>query len=383
MADNKNYDRLPEESLAELRRKYLRKKPIYGKAPTRKAYTQSSSSASLQPYHRSADVLALLSIITLTLMFLIAPVTDGYMNVSAFEFLTGNEYGIVTAIDHLARDNYFESFISSGRMLAVCLLIIISAFDLVVYTFKSFKAFSKKRSSDLKYLAINSWIHVVSAYTWLAILGRGNSFDGFYNWQDFYTSDTMSSAIIVATGMLLISAFVSLAKGFSLVPNKKPCWWSSALLSAVYSIIALSMTNLSISGLFSSAAAGIGMIDSEYAVTNSKFECFLIAVFNVFIIVTFFRLKNHVRSTLVSEMGCALGFGQGYVKTAPMASTRIKAAIMPAISIFAVTVLTSEETAIAWPVYGLTKFLIKAVVLLVISGIICKIMRDKTLSSLK
>jgi hypothetical protein len=305
------------------------------------------------------------------------------MNVSAFEFLTGNEYGIVTAIDHLARDNYFESFISSGRMLAVCLLIIISAFDLVVYTFKSFKAFSKKRSSDLKYLAINSWMHVVSAYTWLAILGRGNSFEGFNDWQDFYTSDTMSAAIIVATGMLLISAFVSLAKGFSLVPSKKPCWWSSALLSAVYSIIALSMTNLSISGLFSSAAAGIGMIDSEYAVTNSKFECFLIAVFNVFIIVTFFRLKNHVRSTLVSEMGCALGFGQGYVKTSPMASTRVKAAIMPAISIFAVAVLTNEETAILWPVFGLNKFLIKTVILLIIAALICKKLRDKTFYSAK
>jgi carbon starvation protein CstA len=97
----------------------------------------------------------------------------------------------------------------------------------------------------------------------------------------------------------------------------------------------------------------------------------------------FFRLKKHVSSTLVSEMGCALGFGQGYVKTSPMASTRVKAAIMPAISILAVAVLTNEETAILWPVFGLNKFLINTVILLIIAALICKKLRDKTFYSAK
>lgn len=383
MADNKNYDRLPEESLAELRRKYLRKKPLYGKAPTKKAFTNGSSYVSSYTYHRSADVMFLISVIMLTLMFLIAPFTDGMRDISAFNFIGDGEYGFVDAIDRLCYDNDFETFLSAGRMLFVCVLVIISAIEMITNTFRAFKAFAAKRSSDLRFNAINALLTIFSVYTWLSILGVGNDFGGFGDWSPLHMSSTIESALYIALGLMIIAAIVSYVKGYSDVPYKKSCWWSSALLSVVYGILSLSMMGLQLSGLFSSAAAGLGMIDSPYGNTNTKFECILIAAFNVFIIITFFKLKKHVRSTLHSELSCVLGFGKGYVKSSPMASTRIKAAIMPVISIFAVTVLTSEETAIAWPVYGLTKFLIKAVVLPVISGIICKIMRDKTLSSLK
>ena len=382
MADNKNYDRLPEESLAELRRKSLRKKPLYGTAPKKSAFL-SNSSTTVLTYPRSADVLLLISVLIIALVFLTTPLNDGLSDVSSVEFISGSEYGVFEAIGTIAdSDGTFGDFLSSVRIIAVCIIMITALIEIEIRALKTLKAFFKKNSGEVKINAISTWIAVFSTYAWLALCGRGNAIEG-YSYPDFYISSAFSSALIVSGVLMLIASFVSLARGFSATYGKTPCWTSSFLLSLVYVFIALSMFSLNLSGLFFSAATGLGMTNISYASTNSGFECFLIAAFNVFLIIVFFKLKRHVQQTLFSEMSCALGFAKGYVKTSPTASTRVKAAILPMIGIFATAVLQNEETEILWPVYGLNAFLIKTVIALFVAAIVCKSLRDKTCAAVR
>lgn len=382
MADNKNYDRLPEESLSELRRKYLRKKPLYGRAPGKKAFLSGSTATRLS-YSRSADVLMLLSVFILGLIFLISPVMNSEMrNLSPIQFIFDKDMGIIRAIDRLAYDSSFQEFLSSLRIFGTCVTMIVALIEMVLHVFRAFKAFSKKASSDLKMCTVGTWMTLFSTFIWLSLFGRGNEILG-YSMHDVYMSDTLSGAIVVAFALCVIASFISYAKGFSTFPSKKPCWWSSALLTTVYSFIAFTMIKVNISGVVASAAAGFGMIPSGYSTTNSGFERFLIGVFNCFIIYTFFALKKHVTNTLYSEMGCTLGFAKGYVKTAPYPSSRIKAAICPAISIFAASVLASAETGILWPAGVSHVFFIKVTLALIVSAIICKATFNKTRSSIR
>ena len=371
---------MPEESLSELRRKYLRKKPLYGRAPSKKAFVSGSTFVKYT-YNRGAEALMLLSSLILGFIFMLAPVTDGWVNYSVFDFLFGNSVGIARAVEALTMDSTFSEFLTTIRALGVCITLIVGFIDVTRLVFKAIKAFFTKDSSMVKMCTVGIYMNLFSVFIWMALfgsfcdLGNGGTFD-------LYMSDPLSTAIIVAYALTTIAGFISLGKGFSEVPHKKACWWSSSLLTTVYAFIAFTMIKLNVAQIAASAAGGFGMIYLGYEYSNTTLECILIGIFNCFLLVTFFILKKHVTSTLYSEMGCVLGFGKGYVKTAPYPSTRVKAAICPAIAIFASAVLASEQTGIYWPVNGTATF-VKITIALVIAAIICKATFNKTRNNVR
>ena len=385
MADYNNYDRLPEESLADLRYKYLRSRPLYGRAPTKAAYpslkpgrvSKTAPKITYGPRRFVDFIMALFSFLVAFIM-ICAPISivtgtpnfsDTNMTYNVFNFYIGSESAF-KMIDG------FNS-VNSIMVAAAAIILGITLFGVIPNAMIAISSFFKKTSDNVRTAYVNILIELFSYHAFLALYSR-EQIMGDTSFHGFAPSEVLSSLAVIAAVATVIGAIVSYAKGFKNRPSKKAAWWSSAILTALYSVIAINLSKLNLFGLFKSMNYALELEDAGYSANNNGFEMFLILLFNVFIVFGFYKILNNAKKCLSGELNCLLGFAVTAIKMAPTPNSRIKSAIWPALMMVAASILGSSETGIGWSIIGFNGTLAVITATTLAIWIACIVLNKKT-----
>lgn len=385
MADYNNYDRLPEESLADLRYKYLRARPLYGRAPTKAAYpslkaVKVSKTAPKITYgpRRFVDFIMALFSFLFALIIICAPISHATgtpnsfstgMTYNAFNFYFGSE-SVFNKLDGF-------SSVNSIMIVAAAVTLGLAIYGIVPNAIVAISSFFKKTSDNVRVAYVNILTTVFAYHAFLALYSREQPM-GDTSFYGFAPSEVFSSLAVIAAVATAIGAIVSYAKGFRNRSSKKAAWWSSVILTGLYSVIAVTISKLNLFGLFKSMNYALELEDGGYSATNSGFEMFLILLFNVFIVFGFYKILNNAKTCLSGELNCLLGFAVSGIKMAPTPKSRLKSAIWPALMLVAASILGNGETGIGWSIVGFNGALAVVTATTLAIWIACIVLNKKT-----